>query len=166
MNNHPPKNTEIEKKFLVDSSIWKNSTFRKEAKQYPIKQGYLCTLPNRTVRIRLKGEKAFLTIKGAMKDLVRSEFEYSVPIDDAQQMLATMTDSLIEKTRFVFAFKGYIWEVDEFEGVQAPLIIAEVELGSNEETPVLPSFIREEVSMDMRYTNSQLSKNPYSSWNA
>lgn len=164
MNNHPPKNTEIEKKFLVDPDIWKNSIFRKEAKQYPIKQGYLCTLPDRTVRVRLKGEKAFLTIKGAMTDLVRSEFEYSIPIDDAQQMLSTMTDGLIEKTRFVFPFEGYVWEVDEFQGAQAPLIIAEVELASNRENPKLPTFIRDEVSMDMRYTNSQLSKNPYSNW--
>ena len=93
-----------------------------------------------------------------MKDLVRSEFEYSIPIDDAQQMLSTMTNGLIEKTRFVFPFAGYIWEVDEFHGAQAPLIIAEVELGSNKENPTLPSFVREEVSMDMRYTNSQLSK--------
>ena len=75
-----------------------------------------------------------------------------------------MTDGLIEKTRFVFPFEGYIWEVDEFQGVQAPLIIAEVELTNNNENPKLPPFIRDEVSMDMRYTNSQLSKNPYSNW--
>ena len=99
-----------------------------------------------------------------MKELIRSEFEYEIPLDEAEQMLTTMTDALIEKTRFVFSFEGYIWEIDEFEGNQAPLIIAEVELDSNKDSPALPPFITEEVSMDMRYTNSQLSKNPYSSW--
>ncbi len=164
MNKNPPPNTEIEKKFLVDPLQWKKSILRKQAERFPIKQGYVCTLPGRTVRVRVKGERAFLTIKGAMKELVRSEFEYAIPTIDAETMLRTMTDALIEKTRFVFSFEGYIWEIDEFEGNQAPLIIAEVELTSNKENPALPDFIRDEVSMDMRYTNSQLSKRPYSSW--
>ena len=164
MNNNPPPNTEIEKKFLVDPRMWKKSAFRQQAERLSIKQGYICTLPNRTVRVRLKGDNAFLTIKGAMKDLIRSEFEYAIPVDDAKQLLHTMTDALIEKTRFVFPFEGHIWEVDEFEGIQAPLIIAEVELASNTEEPKLPEFITEEVSMDMRYTNSQLSQVPYSRW--
>ena len=164
MNGNPPQNTEIEKKFLIDSCMWEKSSFRQNAEQFSIKQGYICTLPNRTVRVRIKRNKAFLTVKGAMKDLVRSEFEYSIPVDDAKQLLQTMTDALIEKTRFVFPFEGHVWEVDEFEGIQAPLIIAEVELASNIEVPILPPFIKEEVSMDMRYTNSQLSINPYSKW--
>ena len=164
MSDSPPQNTEIERKFLVDAHMWKESVFRQQAEQFPIKQGYICTLPNRTVRVRLKGKKAFLTIKGAMVDLVRSEFEYSIPVDDAKQLLQTMTDALIEKTRFVFPFAGHIWEVDEFEGNQAPLIVAEVELASNVEEPMLPPFVTKEVSTDLRYTNSKLSKNPYSGW--
>lgn len=144
--------------------MWRESGFRRQAERFSIKQGYICTLPDRTVRIRIKGDNAFLTIKGAMKDLIRSEFEYTIPVDDAKQLLQSMTDSSIEKTRFVFSYEGHIWEVDEFEGNQAPLVIAEVELACNTEKPHLPDFITEEVSMDMRYTNSQLSKVPYSEW--
>ena len=164
MNNTSSQNIEIEKKFLVDAQIWKQSDLRANARKFTIKQGYICTLPNRTVRVRTKGNKAFLTIKGTMKELVRSEFEYSIPVEDAKELLHTMTDALIEKTRFVFRYGEHVWEVDEFEGNQAPLIVAEVELAHNKETPKLPPFIQEDVSMDMRYTNSQLSRNPYSQW--
>ena len=165
MKHTPPKNTEIERKFLVDASAWQKSRHRKNAHRYPIQQGYICSLPERTVRVRIKKDEAYLTIKGPAKNLSRSEFEYLIPKEDAHALLKNMTDAHIFKTRFVFDFEGYTWEIDEFEGIQAPLIIAEVELSQSDEQPKTPPFITNEVSNDMRYTNSQLSKNPFSYWN-
>lgn len=165
MISNPPKNTEIERKFLVDVSAWHKSPLRKKAIRYPIQQGYICSIPQRTVRVRIKGEKAYLTIKGPAQNLSRSEFEYVIPREDANDLLHNMTDAHIFKTRFVFSFEEYTWEIDEFEGIQAPLVLAEVELSHNDETPPLPPFVTKEVSEDMRYTNSQLSKNPFSKWN-
>lgn len=158
------KNIEIERKFLIDTSLWHISVQRKTAAQHIIMQGYLCSLPESTVRIRLRNEEAFLTIKGKTNGLSRSEYEYAIPPHDAKEMLQSMCSTTIEKVRFVFTYEGFIWELDEFSGTQAPLILAEVELPNEEITPPLPPFVKEEVSHDLRYTNSRLSQHPYSQW--
>ena len=160
----PPQNTEIERKFLVDKGLWSRSKERENAQKYTILQGYLCSQPHSTVRVRIKNEIAFLTIKSATIGITRSEYEYEIPRRDAQEMLEKMCTGTIEKTRFVFSFDGYIWEIDEFHGIQSPLIMAEVELPSEDSAPNRPGFIREEVSSDHRYSNSQLSMHPYSKW--
>ncbi len=169
MNKQPPtnlpqKHLEIEKKFLVDHHIWQESIYRKNASCHTITQGYITTQPQGTVRVRIKDEKSFLTIKGKAIGITRAEFEYPIPYADAQMMLSAFTTNHIIKKRYVFTYKGFTWEVDEFEGLQAPLILAEVELRSEKETPICPDFITEDVSEDIRYTNSFLSQKPYTTW--
>ena len=158
------QNLEIEKKYLVNPKRWKKSSLREQATQHTIVQGYITTQSEATVRVRIKNSQAFLTLKGRPVGISRKEFEYAIPLSDAQEMLAVFAKGRIEKTRFVFSFEGYTWEVDEFEGEQSPLILAEVELDSEVETPTCPDFITEDVSQDIRYTNAFLSQNPYSTW--
>jgi adenylate cyclase len=151
---------EIERKFLVASASWKDG-----ASGTPIRQGYLSSVSERTVRVRVAGGKAFLTIKGVNRGVTRTEFEYPIPVDDAAAMLDALCEyPLIEKTRWVVPFKGFTWEVDEFHGENEGLVIAEVELLSADTKPELPPWVREEVSSDPRYFNSNLLKNPYKSW--
>ena len=158
------QNLEIEKKFLVDPTCWKKSSLREQATRHTIVQGYITTQSEATVRLRIKDTQAFLTIKGRPVGISRKEFEYAIPLSDAQEMLSAFAKRCIAKTRFVFSFKGYTWEVDEFEGEQAPLILAEVELESETETPACPNFIAQDVSQDIRYTNAFLSEKPYTTW--
>ena len=162
--NLPNKNLEIEKKFLVDRNIWQQSILRKNASCHTIVQGYITTQPQGTVRIRTKDTQAFLTIKGKAIGITRAEFEYPIPYEDAQKMLSAFTKRHIVKKRYVFTYKGFTWELDEFEGEQSPLILAEVELTSEKENPICPDFITEDVSEDIRYTNSFLSQKPYPTW--
>ncbi|MDL2718687.1 MAG: CYTH domain-containing protein [Acidobacteriota bacterium] len=151
---------EIERKFLVDGSSWKAG-----ATATLTRQGYLSSGTGRTVRVRVAGSMAFLTIKGPTRGLARAEFEYPIPVDDAEAMLDALCERpLIEKTRWLVPFKGFIWEVDEFHGENAGLLVAEVEIPTSETKPELPPWVREEVSSDPRYFNSNLSKNPYKSW--
>ena len=161
---HSSQNIEIERKFLVHADLWLHSAERKSAEQCLIMQGYVCSLPESTVRVRLRNEEAFLTIKGKTTGFSRSEYEYAIPPEDAKEILQSMCASTIEKVRFVFRYGEFIWEIDEFSGLQAPLIMAEVELPNEACTPSLPPFIMEEISHDLRYTNSRLSQHPYSQW--
>jgi CYTH domain-containing protein len=155
------KNREIERKFLVQNDSWRESV----EKSYSIKQGYFPTDPGATIRIRIKGEKGFLTIKGPTQNLSRSEFEYEIPVSDAEQMLSEFCAAQkIEKVRSIVPFEGKIWEVDEFFGKNAPLIIAEVELEDAEESIQIPNWIGDEVSTDPRYYNSNLIVMPYCDW--
>lgn len=149
---------EIERKFLVTSLDWKTQT--------PVYycQGYLNRDKHRTVRIRVAGESAQLTVKGVNDGATRQEFEYSIPVKDAQAMLKICEQPLIEKHRHVVAFDGFDWEVDEFLGENEGLVVAEIELESaNQEFP-RPPWVGEEVTEDSRYYNSRLSKNPFTSW--
>ena len=129
-------------------------------------QAYLCIEPERTIRVRIAGEKAFLTVKGGIKGFSRSEFEYEIPVNDADEMLEMAVSSPVEKVRHIIIHRGKSWEVDVFEGDNKGLVLAEIELGSETETFDLPEWVTEEVSHDMRYHNSQLSQKPYSSWNS
>ena len=151
---------EIERKFLLKTDAW-----RKEAdKGTVIKQGYLNTQAERTVRVRIRGKQGFLTVKGKTNQATRLEFEYEIPLHDASQLLALCEQPLIEKTRFLVYDKDKTWEIDVFEGVNQGLIVAEIELQSESETFSIPTWLGAEVTQDARYYNSNLIKNPYCNW--
>ncbi|MBR5102873.1 MAG: CYTH domain-containing protein [Muribaculaceae bacterium] len=145
--------TEIEHKYLV-----KNKSYRKLAiRSHNITQGYLSKQSGQTVRIRIRDEEAFITIKGPSKKDVRPEFEYPIPLNDAQQILTLCLDEPIVKTRFIVIDNGNTWEIDEFHGALEGLVIAEIELPSADYNYPLPDFIGKNVTDDKRYYNSNLS---------
>lgn len=153
---------EIERKFLV-----KDDTFKKEAfTQNHIAQGYLSSVPERTVRIRIKGNKGFLTIKGISNEsgLSRFEWEKEIPIEEAKKLLLLCEKGVIDKTRFEVKAGNHVFEIDEFHDENEGLIIAEIELKSETETFNKPNWLAEEVTNDKRYYNSYLSNNPYKNW--
>ena len=151
---------EIERKFLLKSDAW-----RALATGTTYRQGYLNSAKERTVRIRTVGDKAFLTIKGISVGVTRAEYEYPIPFDDCNAMLDNLAEKpLIEKKRYKIAAGGFIWEIDEFFGENQGLIVAEVELQSEDQAFDKPAWIGEEVSGDPRYFNSNLIKHPYSRW--
>jgi adenylate cyclase len=125
---------------------------------------YLNSKAERTVRVRIYGEKAFLTIKGKNQNLTRKEFEYEIPLLDAQNLLELCEKPIIEKIRFLLSHHTNTWEIDVFEGENKGLIVAEIELTSEEESINIPSWVGEEVSTDSKYYNSSLLVNPYCSW--
>jgi len=151
---------EIERKFLVKNNDWKNLV----TKQTKIQQAYLNLDKERTVRVRIKNEEAFLTIKGITKGIERQEFEYKIPIKDAQAMLQICHKPIIEKTRFEVIYKNHLWEIDEFYGDNKGLIVAEIELKSTNEAFEKPDFIGTEVSDDSRYYNASLIQLPFCKW--
>ena len=151
---------EIERKFLV-----KKNLFEITGEGQYIAQGYLSSTPERTVRVRIKNNRGYLTVKGKNNGISRSEFEYEIPEDDAKELLELCEPSIIVKRRYIINFKDSIWEVDIFEGDNEGLIVAEIELQSENEEFNKPNWIAEEVSNDPRYYNSQLSKQPYKYWN-
>lgn len=146
---------EIERKFLVSENLWNN--LEKEQGKH-IRQGYFTANEQFSVRVRTKGEKAFLTIKGTRKGISRDEFEYEIPYSDAVFMLNQYTQPFLEKTRYEVEFGGKKWEIDEFHGKLSPLILAEVELNSENEIIELPEWITEEVSTNPDYFNSNIIK--------
>lgn len=150
---------EIERKFLIDPEKW-----TPKDKGEKIIQGYLSTDKERVVRVRTKGEKAFLTIKGNPNGITRTELEYEIPVSEAKVMLEMCLDFPIEKTRYEEMFGGLLWEIDVFAGVNKGLFLAEVELQDANQTVELPHWISKEVSDDHRYFNSWLSENPYTEW--
>ena len=151
---------EIERKFLIDIDKLPPLT-----NGYSIKQGYIQTADHTTVRVRIRNQDAFLTIKGKSVGASRLEFEYPIPLQDANDMLdALCQSSVIEKTRYLVEHEGHTWEVDIFEGSNKGLVVAEVELDSEEEVFTLPSWVTKEVTDDIRYFNSNLVENPYSKW--
>jgi CYTH domain-containing protein len=151
---------EIERKYLVKNEDWK-----KLAEGVYYKQGYLSTVKERTVRVRTIGEKGFLTIKGVTVGVTRSEFEYAIPADEANQMLDNLCEKpIIEKLRAKIAYKGLTWEIDEFHGENEGLVVAEVEIQDENQQIELPEWVGEEVSGDPRYFNSNLIKHPYTKW--
>lgn len=150
---------EIERKFLPASEGW-----RGRAAGTPYLQGYLCASKEQTVRVRLAGDQAFLTIKGPSQGISRAEFEYPIPLADARELFLLCPLPLIEKTRYRIEHAGLIWEVDEFSGANSGLILIEVELAFAEQAFVKPDWVGEEVSADSRYTNAMLSRRPYSTW--
>ena len=151
---------EIERKLLVTNEDWTAQVLD----QFILKQGYLSTTPERTVRVRLKGDKGILTIKGKTEGIQRLEFEYDIPGEDAESLMGLVLDPPIEKTRYLVPHQGHTWEVDVFEGVNKGLVLAEIELDHEYEHFSIPTWAGEEVSADHRYYNSHLSKVPYTTW--
>lgn len=152
--------TEIERKFLVLGEGWKEL-----ATPVFMRQGYLSSDASRTVRVRIEGQTAMLTIKGKTQGITRGEWEYAIPLADADELLNGLCEQpLIEKYRYRIVVDSLTWEVDEFLGQNAGLVVAEVELTSETQDLVLPNWIGEEVSHDFRYANANLFKHPYSRW--
>ncbi|OWW18170.1 CYTH domain-containing protein [Noviherbaspirillum denitrificans] len=151
---------EIERKFLVCGDGWKAL-----GQGVQLRQGYLSSVPERTVRVRIEGESAMLTIKGISSGATRSEWEYPIPLADAEAFLNTLCERpLIEKKRYRIPFEGMVWEVDEFFGENAGLVVAEIELAAEDQPFSRPDWIGEEVTHDRHYFNSSLIRNPYSTW--
>jgi adenylate cyclase len=151
---------EIERKFLVEGDAW-----RTLAKGTLYRQGYLNSDKNRTVRIRTADARAFLTIKGITVGATRSEYEYEIPFQEGEEMLDAIAEKpLIEKWRYKVRSAKLTWEVDEFLGDNAGLIIAEVELASEDQVLEKPSWAGDEVTEDPRYFNANLVKNPFTRW--
>lgn len=144
---------EIEYKFLVDHEIW--SKIEKPETEL-IVQGYISKSVESTVRVRIKGEKGFLTIKGKTEGIRRSEFEYEIPVSDAESMIDLFTDKHIRKYRYEIVVAGKTWEVDEFHGPLKGLILAELEVESEEETFEKPTWVTDDVSTDASYFNAVL----------
>ncbi|MGE5944197.1 MAG: CYTH domain-containing protein [Flavobacteriales bacterium] len=153
---------EIERKFLVTSNTYKLEAF----KQSRIVQGFLNTDKERTVRVRIKGENGFLTIKGVSSDngLSRFEWEKEISINEAENLLKLCEKGIIEKIRYEVKVGNHIFEVDEFYGDNNGLVIAEIELATETEVYEKPIWLGKEVTGDIRYYNSQLSKQPYNTW--
>ncbi len=150
---------EIERKFLVDISRLPTLP-----KGHIMKQGYIPT-QGITVRARISDNKAFLTLKGRATGLTRSEFEYPIPVEDAQEILNELcSQPLIEKIRYLIPYGEHTWELDIFEGLNKGLIVAEIELKGESETFELPSWVSKEVSYDVKYRNSNLISHPFCSW--
>ena len=153
---------EIERKFLVDGDF-KSAAYSKSR----ISQGYICFVPGRTVRVRIRGEKGYLTIKGAVSDsgMSRFEWEKEITLEDACDLMQLCQKGMIDKIRYLVKSGKHIFEVDEFLGDNQGLIIAEVELACEDEPFVKPSFLGKEVTGDPRYYNSHLMLHPYCGWN-
>ena len=150
--------TEIERKFLVVGDAWRTA----EPVYYC--QGYLNRDKQRTVRVRIAGQQAMLTIKGPTVGASRLEFEYPLPLEDARQLLELCQRPWIEKYRRVIEHAGMRWEIDEFLGDNEGLTIAEIELASEQQTFESPDWVGREVTEDPRYFNSSLSRRPYKTW--
>lgn len=151
---------EIERKFLVTGDGWRQPA----SAQTHFSQGYLSRDPARTVRVRIAGENAFLTIKGATTGATRAEFEYEVPLADAQALLAMCDGPVVEKIRHLCPYEGMTWEVDEFLGANAGLVVAEIELESEGQVFGKPAWLGVEVTGDARYVNANLAVRPFTSW--
>ncbi len=151
---------EIERKFLVRGDAWRAAA----RERLEIRQGYLCLDPERTVRVRLTGGAGFLTIKGLTRGRTREEFEYPIPATDAETLLPLCLPPLLEKTRHLVEHKGKVWEIDEFHGRNDGLIVAEIELDSEDEEVPMPDWIEREVTDDPRYFNARLAEVPFDEW--
>jgi CYTH domain-containing protein len=153
--------TEIEHKYLVDADLWKQET---PERSFRIVQGYISRANGRTVRVRIKGENGYLTVKGPSVGASREEFEYRIPLNDAEDMLQLFCPSIIEKVRYEVTVDGLRWEVDEFSGANQGLILAEIELSSPDQSYEKPVWLLTEVTYDPRYSNASLSEKPYCTW--
>lgn len=151
---------EIERKFLLVGTAWRSA-----GQPVLLRQGYLSSHPERVVRVRIEGGQAMLTVKGRSVGARRGEWEYPIPLADAEEFLDRLCEQpIIEKYRRRIAFDKMVWEVDEFLGANAGLVVAEIELTAEDQAFSKPDWIGMEVSDDARYFNANLIKHPYSSW--
>ncbi|SFN67519.1 CYTH domain-containing protein [Salegentibacter flavus] len=153
---------EIERKFLVKSGEYKKEAYEK----IRIKQGFLSTDPERTVRLRITNETAFLTIKGKSKENGLSRFEWEKEIDknEAEELFKLCKPGIIDKTRYLVKIGDFTYEVDEFYGENQGLVVAEIELNNEKDSFQKPIWLGEEITGDIKYYNSQLSEHPYKNW--
>lgn len=152
---------EVEHKFLLANDRWRAQVCRSEA----FIQGYLSSDPSCSIRVRISGERAWLNIKSATPGTQRHEFEYAIPLADAEEMVGTVCRRpLIEKIRHFVDIDGHTWEIDEFSGDNAGLIVAEIELAAPGEAFTKPAWLGAEVTDDLRYYNNSLVSHPYNSW--
>ena len=149
---------EIERRFLVSGDGWRTAPGR------VLKQGFIAVSRERVVRVRIDGDTAWLTIKAMITHTSRHEFEYAIPMADAQTMLDTLCPAVMEKLRRRVTVGSHVWEVDEFFGANSGLVLIEVELISAEQTVIKPDWVGEDVSGDSRYSNAMLSFQPYTTW--
>ncbi|KAF6000765.1 hypothetical protein F1559_003234 [Cyanidiococcus yangmingshanensis] len=158
-------NQEIERKFLVEADAIRCLLQQSQGTHYA--QGYLCAEPDRTVRVRIAGHEAFLTVKGRTRGYTRAEYEYPIPLRDAEELLETLCPPpLVEKVRYRIPASepGLVWEIDEFLGDNAPLILAEIELPTEDTSFERPGWLGQEVTDDERYYNASLQRHPYRLW--
>lgn len=151
--------TEIERKFLVKTELW-----TRPERGTRFVQGYLVTSGRSSVRVRIAEDHAFITIKGRTVGISRSEFEYEIPVGEAEELLALSETPLIDKIRYLVEHEGHTFEVDVFAGENAGLVVAEIELASEAESFTRPSWLGREVSFDRRFANSSLARVPYGRW--
>ena len=151
--------TEIERKYLVTGQ-----QYRELGQGTLYRQGYLSTVKERTVRVRIAGPKATLTVKGLTVGESRPEFEYEIPVADAEELLVMCEQPLVEKTRFCIGAGDLVWEVDEFHGVNEGLVLAECELRAADQPVVKPTWVGREVTADPRYYNANLVARPFTTW--
>jgi adenylate cyclase len=152
---------EIERKYLVMKDSWRDAV---ESERHVV-QGYIAAGGKATVRVRVKGDRAYLTIKGPSAGIGRSEYEYEIPVADGEAMLAELAVSpVVEKTRYRVRCGDHVWDLDVFAGANAGLVMAEVELGREDEAFTLPDWAGEEVTGDPRYYNVNLARQPFSTW--
>jgi len=159
---------EIERKFLVDPEQWQHFLSHSSAhllSRTHYQQGYVASSPAKTVRVRIAGDRGYLTLKGATEGYTRAEFEYEIPLSDAEAMLNQLCDPpFIDKVRHRIQWADLVWEVDEFSGDNQGLIVAEVELQDAQQRVDLPPWVAAEVSHDYRYYNAYLAQHPFSAW--
>ena len=153
-------NIEIERRFLLCNDSWRKSV----CETLLLQQGYLSVEKDRTIRVRISGNRAWLTLKGHLSAISRHEFEYEIPLSDAQTMLASMCPFKVEKQRHIVDYQGFTFEIDEFFGENAPLILCELELLSETAEYPRPDWLGEEITSDGRFSNAYLSKHPFSTW--
>ncbi len=152
---------EIERKYLVHKDKWQ---LLDKPKGQLYQQGYLLTDPNKTIRVRITETQGFLTIKGLSVGATRAEYEYEIPMEDAKELLENFSTSELSKIRYKIVFEDKLWEVDEFMGANAGLIVAEIELTSENESYLIPNWILEEVTGNEKYYNSNLTIHPFQNW--
>ncbi len=152
---------EIERKFLVDHKQWQQLTKPAGTK---MQQGYMVNEADRTIRLRITDKQAYLTFKSGTAGISRNEYEYEIPVNEGTQLFARFVKTGLEKTRYCLTYEGKLWEVDVFEGDNAGLVVAEVELEHEDEQFVYPPWVTVEVSGEEKYYNSSLSVNPFKNW--
>lgn len=152
---------EIEHKYLVDKAKWQEVQADNSVE---MTQAYMVSEANKTIRVRTADKLAFLTIKGKTQGASRAEFEYEIPVNEANELIEQFCTKTVKKRRFYVAFKGKTWEIDVFSDKNEGLIVAEVELDSEMERYEKPDWVTIEVTSDFKYTNSQLAKHPFCDW--
>ena len=152
---------EIERKFLVKHQLW-NELKKHQGSWY--RQGYLVVEPKQVIRVRQVPAKGFITIKGSAVGIIRAEYEYEIPFDEAGELIDQFAHSIISKTRYKINEHGKLWEIDVFDGDNEGLIIAEIELVSEHESFVKPEWLADEVTKEEKYYNYMLAANPFNSW--